>query len=85
MTDTELMLAAQFEGPTVPLDRICERYFGVGIEHAKRMAALNRLPVPVFRLVPSQKAPYMVSVRALAAFIDAQAEAAQASHEDSQL
>lgn len=59
-----------FGGPTVPLDTICDNYLGLSRQEAMRQAASGELPLPVFRLTKSQKAPYLVSVVDLAKLID---------------
>ena len=56
--------------PIVPLASICEQFFGLSPRAAQEHAALNKLPVPAFRLRESQKAPLMVHVRDLAKHID---------------
>jgi hypothetical protein len=66
------MLLAQFESPVVKLEDVCNDYFGLTRHEANRKAALNKLPVPTFRLSSSQRAPRMVHLQDLADFIDMQ-------------
>jgi hypothetical protein len=70
VTDTELRLLAVFKAPAVRLEDVCEHYFGIAIKTANDYATLNKLPIPAFRLVNSQKAPWMVKLSDLAAHID---------------
>ncbi len=67
---TSLALMSIYQAPTVPLDRICDEYLGLSRQEAMRQAAAGELPIPVFRLSRSQKAPYLVSVEDLAKLID---------------
>lgn len=67
---TSLALMSVYGGPTVPLDQICEPLLGLSRREAMRQAAAGELPVSVFRLGRSQKAPYLVSVEELARLID---------------
>ena len=85
MTNTELQMLATFKSAVVPLDDICEKYFGLSRNEARRAAALHRLPVPVWRSIESKRAPLMVRVSDLAAAVDRIAEAAAREHEKSQL
>lgn len=85
MTQTELQLLAVFRAPAVPLKKVCEDYLGTGYREACRQAGVNTLPVPAFRLTDSQRAPYMVLVRDLAAHIDSVAASAKSDWENSQV
>lgn len=71
--------------PAVRLDEICERYFGLSKRVAYEYAALNRLPVPTFRLNDSRKSPYMVRIEDLNQVINDASEAAKASWSKSQV
>lgn len=73
---THLALMSIYQAPAVRLELVCEDYFGLSIEEAMRRAARNELPVPVFRLNNSRKAPLMVSCADLGAHIDKQRAAA---------
>jgi hypothetical protein len=85
MSPTELQLFVKHRSTVVRLEAICEEYFGLGAKTASDYAALNKLPVPAFRLTSSQKAPWMVKLSALAAHIDAAQKAAQELWEKSWL
>lgn len=76
MTDTEVRLFVLHKSATVRLDAIAEEYFGLQPKTAAERALLNKLPIPAFRLGTSQKAPWMVSIRDLAAHIDNAQQAA---------
>lgn len=83
--NTTLLLMAQFEKTVIPLDAICEQYFSLSPAKARRLAGLNQLPVPTFRLNNSQKAPVCVHVDDLARHIDRQREVARDCWERSQM
>lgn len=70
--NTAFALIAVFDGPTVSLDRICVDYLGLS-----RQAAQGELPLPVFRLNKSQKAPYVIHVGDMAKLIDKAREQAE--------
>lgn len=63
----------------VPLEEVCERYFGLSPTEAKKRAPLQELPVPVFRL-GSQRSPWMVSSKHLADLIVKKAKEAEGEH-----
>ncbi len=77
MNKTEMLLMMRYETPTVPLDKICEEYFGCAKGTAKQRAKSGTLPVPAFRLGKSQKLPWLVNIGDLAAFIDRNHEEAK--------
>lgn len=85
MADTEQQLLASLGAPVVPLEDVCQVYFGLTPRTAAEHAGLNRLPVPTFRLRDSQKAPLMVHVRDLAKHIDDTHAGASKSWEHSQV
>ena len=70
MNKTEIMLLMKYESPIIPLERICESYFGCSKNTAKQKAKSGTLPVPAFRLGSSQKLPWMINVQDLAQFIE---------------
>jgi hypothetical protein len=82
---TLLSLYTQYRGPVVPLSAICKVYFGLSYAEASRAAALDRLPVPVFRLTKSQRAPLMAHAADLARHIDAAQQSATNEWEKPQL
>lgn len=77
MASTLFTLMAEFETGNVPLEDICEKYFGLSIAQANRRADICRLPVPTFRC-GTQKSKRLVSVIDLAKYIDQQREKAAA-------
>lgn len=68
--NTAFALMAVYGGPTVPLDKICEELLGLSRQEAMRQAATGELPLAVFRLNNSRKAPYVVHIANLAKLID---------------
>lgn len=70
MTDTETALLERFKSPTVPLGAICDEYFGMKVPWAHQQAKMNMLPIPTFRMTDSRKAPRLVKLSDLAAYID---------------
>lgn len=85
MSLTEVALLATHRSPIILVRDICQTYFGVGYERACQLAALNRLPVPTFRLWESQKAPLLVGSKDLAAYIDETSESARQAGAQSQI
>lgn len=70
-SQTLWMLMAQFDGKaTVRLDEISLDYFAMSPAKAAVHAKHCTLPVPAFRMQPSQKAPWLVHLSDLAAHID---------------
>lgn len=85
MTNTEQALIDTLGSVTVPLVDVCEDYFGLAPRAAMAAAALNKLPVPTFRLRESQKSPLMVHVRDLAEHIENMRDRATEHWERSQV
>ena len=85
MSPTEVALLATHRSPIILVRDICQTYFGVGYERACQLAALNRLPVPTFRLWESQRAPLLVGSKDLAAYIDKTSESARQAWAQSQI
>ena len=77
MNKTEILLLMKYETPIIPLEKICEDYFGCSKGTAKNKAKAGTLPIPAFRLSPSQKAPWMVHTKDLASFIEKRHEEAK--------
>jgi hypothetical protein len=84
MSQTELQLVCVY-GPVIPLESISKVYFDLSYAEACRAAALDKLPVPTFRLTKSQRAPVLVRASDLAAHIDATHEKAQREWEKSRV
>ena len=68
-------LIAEYGTAEIPLERICERYLGIGIKVAKERAASAGLPLPAYKT--ARNAPWHVRASDLAALIDAEAEQAR--------
>lgn len=66
----ELMLLMRFESPVIPLEKVCDEFFGCSRNTAKQRAKSGTLPIPAFRLGKSQKLPWMIKVQDLANFIE---------------
>lgn len=66
------LLLAQFERSPVPLDDVCEEYFGMKGKQARIRAAAQSLPVPAFKMRESEKARWFIDLRDLANHIDKQ-------------
>ena len=75
MTPTYFGLLAEFGEAEIPLERVCEKYFGLSTNKAKRRACLQQLPVPAYR-AGSQKSPWLISAADLANHIDQQRQSA---------
>lgn len=71
MTPTYFGLLAEFGESEIPLQRVCEKYFGLSVSKAKRRACLQQLPIPAYR-TGSQKSPWLISASDLAKHIDQQ-------------
>lgn len=70
MGPTYFGLLAEFNASEIPLDKCCDKYFSIGIEQAKRLAAKYQLPVPAYRSVGSQKGHWLISAHDLATHLD---------------
>ena len=75
--NTALLLMAQYEKATIPLEDICKDYFGCSRHTAIEKAKASTLPIPAFRIGKTQKAPWFVHVTDLAEWIDKQREEAK--------
>ncbi|WP_422451816.1 pyocin activator PrtN family protein [Endozoicomonas sp. ALC066] len=67
-TLTALLLT--FDCPIVPLEDVCEKYFGLTYKKALEKVALGELEIPVFRLHESRKCPPSIHLADLAERID---------------
>lgn len=76
-TSTFFALMIEFGTTEIPLSACCKKYFGYDEAEAKRRAATQKLPVPVFR-GGSQKSGWLVSATDLAERIDQLRAAARA-------
>lgn len=68
-------LLAEFGAAEIPLEAMCEKYFGLAAPQAKKKAAMHQLPVPAHR-TGGQKTPWMISATELAEHLDKQRQAA---------
>lgn len=68
---TYFALLAEFGTAQIPLEAMCERYFGLSPDKAKAKAARGELPVQPIRLA-GQKSPWLVPAERLAEHIDKQ-------------
>ena len=68
MNPTYFGLLAEFGESEIPLERVCEKYFGLSTPKAKRRACLQQLPIPAYR-AGSQKSPWLISAIDLAQHI----------------
>lgn len=67
--NTFFALMAEYETAEIPLERICQKYFGLEKEEASKRAGRGRLPVPAYR-AGSQRSQWLVSAQALAEYLD---------------
>lgn len=74
---TYFALMAEYQTAEVPLEIVCDKYFSLSPDKAKRRAAVQQLPVPAHRF-GSQKSGWFVSIGDLAKMIDEARE--QATH-----
>ncbi len=73
---TFFALMAEYGTVEVPLDQVCEKYFGLAPGKAKERALIKQLPIAAHRL-GTQKSPWMINLQDLAEHIDKQRAAAQ--------
>lgn len=74
--NTAFLLMAQIGKAVVPLEQISNEYLGLAPRTAQNYAKAGRLPFPVFRGGEGNKAPWLVNVNDLAAYLDKQRDAA---------
>jgi hypothetical protein len=74
--NTTFLLMAQFEKTLIPLEDICQEYFGLSLHEAKRAIAKGEFPVAPIKLRESSKVKFFIKVDELAALIDKRQEAA---------
>lgn len=78
--NTLWLLMAEFNTPDIPLEKVCDKYFGLDYKTALRRAPTQQLPVPVFK-TGSNKSPWLVSAADLAKHIDDRRKQAARDHE----
>lgn len=65
-----MLLMAQYESPTIPLEEVRETYFNITSKRESDNKARNHdYPVPVFKL-GGQRSPWMLHIKDLADYID---------------
>lgn len=74
--NTAFLLMAQFNKAIVPLDEICDEFFGLSSRTARNYAAAGKLAVPAFR-VSTNKSTWLVNVIDLAEYLDKQRDIAK--------
>ena len=80
MSPTYFGLLAEFGTAEIPLEKVCEKYFGLSVTKAKRRAGMQQLPIPAYR-IGSQKSPWLISAADLARHIDRQRQSATSQWE----
>lgn len=73
---TFFALMAEFNSAEIPLEDMCEKFFGLKSDMAKKRAAAQRLPIPAYR-GGTQKSQWLVSAQDLANYIDEQRDKAR--------
>lgn len=73
--NTLFLLMAEYGAADIPLEKVAPKYFGIESKKANQKAALQQLPVPVYR-AGTQKSPWLVSAVDLAKYLDAKREEA---------
>jgi len=76
MHSTYFGLLAEFGTAEIPLDQICDKYFGLSEKEAYNRASLNKLPISTYR-AGSQKSKRLVSAAELAELLDSRKHKAQ--------
>jgi len=77
--NTVFLLMAQFQQAHIPLDQVCDKYFGLDRKQAFAKAKLQQLPVPAFR-AGSQQSGWLIDVNDFAKFLDEKAAKARDDH-----
>lgn len=67
--NTAFLMMAEFGTADVPLEQVAQKYLGLDARVAKMRAARGELPFPAYRASSSQKAPWLVHVTDLAAWL----------------
>lgn len=75
--NTAFLLMAQLNKAIVPLDEISDEYLGLAPRTAQNYAKAGKLPFPAFRSGNGNKAPWLVNVNDLAAYLDKQRDIAK--------
>lgn len=72
---TFFALMAEYGTAEIPLEKVCEKYFGLNPRTAAERAP-KRLPCPAYRMA-GQKSKWLVSAKDLAEMIDSNREKAK--------
>lgn len=74
--DIQLMLLEKYKhSPIVLLETVLIDFLPhLSLSSAKKKAACQMLPFPVFKAEKSQKAPYLVNIKDLAKYLSAQSD-----------
>jgi predicted site-specific integrase-resolvase len=78
--NTAFLLMAQFNKAVIPIDDICEEFFGLSKGVAKNYAKAGKLPIPAFRTGKSNKSIWMINVTDLAEYLDKLRDQAKKDH-----
>jgi hypothetical protein len=74
---TYFALLAEFKTAQIPLEDLCKKYFNLSLGEAKKRAARQMLPVPVFKMSPAENGCYFIKADNLAEYIDNQIKNAE--------
>jgi hypothetical protein len=74
---TLFALMAEFGTAEIPLEDMCEKFFGLNQKMAKARANRNQLPIAAYR-AGTQKSQWLISAADLSKYIDDQRQKAQA-------
>lgn len=74
--NTAFLVLAEFEAAEIPLEKVCEQYFGLTLKTAERKANSHNLPVPFYKK-HGQKSKFYCRSIDWAEYIDRQAEQAK--------
>lgn len=66
---TYFALLCEYGTAHIPLEKICEKFFGLTPKQAARDAAASLLPVPAYR-AGSQRSPFIVDAVTFANYLD---------------
>jgi hypothetical protein len=69
-TSTYFALLAEFGTAEMPLERVAEKFWGLGELKARQKAVMKTLPVPAYRGAPSERAPWFINAADLAKYLD---------------
>ncbi|WP_067587270.1 pyocin activator PrtN family protein [Endozoicomonas ascidiicola] len=80
MESTEKILINKYGDAIIPLESICQDYFGITYKKAREYRNKCKLPIATFKLMDSNKAPFFVDVKELARYIDEKSSDALHDH-----